>query len=194
MVKTFCYTTAEVIKNHNFLYSSKLATSSTITALVCRRYVCDFWHSHSTGMQTVRLRLLAQSQHWYADGTFKTVPPLFTQLYTIHGIFNNNIVPLIFALMSEKTEESYRMLLSKLKQLQPSLRPISVMTDFETATVKASSTSLLEYNIEVVFFISVSASTETFNQTVFNVDMKMMQILLCRCAIYKVLHLFQLKM
>ena len=29
------------------------------------------------------------------------------------------------------------MLLSKLKQLQPSLRPISVMTDFETATVKA---------------------------------------------------------
>ena len=48
------------------------------------------------------LRHLAQSQHWYADGTFKTVPPLFTQLYTIHGIFNNNIVPLVFVLMSEK--------------------------------------------------------------------------------------------
>lgn len=32
------------------------------------------------------LRMLAQSRHWFADGTFKTAPPLFEQLYTIHGI------------------------------------------------------------------------------------------------------------
>lgn len=31
------------------------------------------------------LQLLSQSRHWYADGTFKTAPMLFEQLYTIHG-------------------------------------------------------------------------------------------------------------
>jgi hypothetical protein len=48
------------------------------------------------------LQLLARSQHWYADGTFKTVPPLFAQLYTIHGLIQSNIVPAVFVLMSEK--------------------------------------------------------------------------------------------
>ena len=28
---------------------------------------------------------LAQSPFWIMDGTFKTVPTIFTQLYTIHG-------------------------------------------------------------------------------------------------------------
>lgn len=32
------------------------------------------------------MRLLSQSRHWYADGTFKVVPQLFGQLYTVHGI------------------------------------------------------------------------------------------------------------
>ncbi|KAL3885419.1 hypothetical protein ACJMK2_025482 [Sinanodonta woodiana] len=50
-----------------------------------------------------------KQQHWYADGTFKTVPSLFAQLYTIHGLINNSIVPAVFVSRSEKTEESYRM-------------------------------------------------------------------------------------
>ena len=32
------------------------------------------------------MQMLSQSQHWYGDGTFKTVPLLFEQMYTIHGI------------------------------------------------------------------------------------------------------------
>ena len=98
------------------------------------------------------LQLLARSQHWYADGTFKTVPPLFAQLYTIHGLINNNIVPAVFVLMSEKTEESYRMVFSKLKQLEPSMRPISVMTDFETATVKAFQHEFIGIQLRGCFF------------------------------------------
>ncbi|KAL3891796.1 hypothetical protein ACJMK2_004043 [Sinanodonta woodiana] len=66
----------------------------------------------------------ARSHHWYVDGTFKTVPPFFAHLYTIHGLINNNIVPAIFV----------SNVFSKLKQLEPSMKSISVMTDFETAT------------------------------------------------------------
>ncbi len=32
------------------------------------------------------LQALSQSEHWYADGTFKCCPTLFSQLFTIHGV------------------------------------------------------------------------------------------------------------
>lgn len=35
------------------------------------------------------LDLVRRSNHWHGDGTFKTVPPLFEQLYTIHGLEDN---------------------------------------------------------------------------------------------------------
>ncbi|KAL3862811.1 hypothetical protein ACJMK2_008757, partial [Sinanodonta woodiana] len=100
----------------------------------------------------VNLQLLARSQHWYADGTFKTVSPLFAQLYTIHGYINNNTVPAVCVLMSEKTEESYRMVFRKLKQLKPSIRPISAMTDLETATAKAFHHEFIEIQLRGCFF------------------------------------------
>ncbi len=42
-----------------------------------------------------------------ADGTFSSVPHLFTQLYTMHGFVGNKCVPLIFALLPSKTEADY---------------------------------------------------------------------------------------
>lgn len=45
------------------------------------------------------------------DGTFKTVPRLFYQLYTFHGVkkIGDRVVsfPFAYALMSSKTEEAY---------------------------------------------------------------------------------------
>ena len=64
---------------------------------------------------TSNINLLAMSQHWYADGTFKVVPPLFEQLYTIHGLQDNVAVPLIYALLPNKTEETYLTLLREIK-------------------------------------------------------------------------------
>ena len=32
------------------------------------------------------LQFLADSEHWYADGTFKVYPEIFFQMYTIHGL------------------------------------------------------------------------------------------------------------
>ena len=83
------------------------------------------------------LQLISQSNHWYADGTFKTVPLLFHQLYTLHGLKQKGSLPLVFELLPDKTEETYITFLQELKNLEPMCAPISVTIDFEKAMMKA---------------------------------------------------------
>ncbi|XP_050516064.1 uncharacterized protein LOC126890938 [Diabrotica virgifera virgifera] len=49
------------------------------------------------------LHLLAQSHEWFADGTFSTAPAMFQQVYTIHATKSNAVVPLVYALLPNKT-------------------------------------------------------------------------------------------
>jgi hypothetical protein len=44
------------------------------------------------------LRALTTTGHWFADGTFKTAPELFYQIYTIHALVDN-ILPFVYALL-----------------------------------------------------------------------------------------------
>ena len=41
------------------------------------------------------MELLAKCPHWFGDGTFKTVSPMFCQLYTLHGLIGDSTVPLV---------------------------------------------------------------------------------------------------
>ena len=42
------------------------------------------------------LELLGLYRHWFCDGTFKIVPELFYQLFTIHLLVNDKTVPCLF--------------------------------------------------------------------------------------------------
>lgn len=53
------------------------------------------------------LQQLSNAEVWLSDGTFKIAPPLFTQLYTVHGLVNNTVVPLVYALLPNRTVNSY---------------------------------------------------------------------------------------
>lgn len=115
---------------------------------------------------TRNLELMDNCENWYADGTFKVSPMIFQQvfkcvlfilkifnncanlidpflntfnqqLYTIHAVRQNNVIPLVFALLPDKTEMSYTRMLEALKNLRPSLNPKSIMTDFERAAKNA---------------------------------------------------------
>lgn len=50
------------------------------------------------------LRYLQKAKYWIMNGTFKTVPTVFRQMYTIHtdvdSDSNFRVVPLVYALMS----------------------------------------------------------------------------------------------
>lgn len=43
----------------------------------------------------------------YMDGTFWAVPRIFTQLYTIHALYNNQMIAFIYALLPNKTMDTY---------------------------------------------------------------------------------------
>ena len=98
------------------------------------------------------LQLLAQCRNWFSDGTFKVVPPLFDQLYTIHAIQHNKVTPFVFILMPNRRESSYERVFEALKNLEPSLNPDSIMTDFERAAMNAFNSSFPSSNQRGCFF------------------------------------------
>ncbi|XP_029053857.1 uncharacterized protein LOC114881283 [Osmia bicornis bicornis] len=91
------------------------------------------------------LKHLAGAKYWLMDGTFNTVPLLFKQLYTIHtsvgGSENSVSVPLLYALMTNKSEELYSRLFQELNDWADEnkipLRPDFILTDFEKSSINA---------------------------------------------------------
>lgn len=80
---------------------------------------------------------LARCNIWQCDGTFKTVPHLFTQLYSIHGHVDGKSVPLVFALLPGKTKKLYKKLMSVIKQGRE-MDPEIIISDFEQAFIGAA--------------------------------------------------------
>ena len=82
------------------------------------------------------LRFLSECDHWYGDETFKVCPDLFFQLYTIHGQQNGNIYPCVFALLPNKTANTYvRFFQEVFNRLDN--QPADILVDFERAAINA---------------------------------------------------------
>ena len=74
--------------------------------------------------------------HLLLDGTFKTAPNLFTQLVTIHGLFDDGWrMPLAYGLLPGKTQHHYEALLAEIASFR--VEPQSVMSDYERALMNA---------------------------------------------------------
>ena len=53
------------------------------------------------------LNILANASNIHADGTFKVAPLLFTQLYTIFANYNGVVVPVVYMLLPDKSQNTY---------------------------------------------------------------------------------------
>lgn len=88
------------------------------------------------------LKLLAEAKCWLMDGTFEVVPSIMRQLFSIHGLIGNEIVPLIFCIMSSKSKEAYTEMFYELCRVacefNISLNPLRFVSDFEKASVAAA--------------------------------------------------------
>lgn len=100
------------------------------------------------------IRVLKESPIWIMDGTFQCCPVLFAQLYSIHGIvgdagYNTKTVPLVYALLSSKSQGCYTHFFEQLKCYADSLNenilaPNLVMTDFEVAVINSVRSVFIE--------------------------------------------------
>ena len=96
---------------------------------------------------------LARSDVWLADGTFKVVPTVFFQLYSIHFNFGSGINPAAcYCLLSNKTNESYGIVLHEIKRLVPLAAPKKILVDFERAAMTAFSEVFPEATITGCYF------------------------------------------
>jgi hypothetical protein len=96
---------------------------------------------------------LARAPLWLADGTFKVVPNLFFQLYSIHFQFVTGINPAaVYCLLPNKTRTTYDRVFRQLKLLIPTASPDVIMTDFETAAMSAFKDAFPDAQITGCYF------------------------------------------
>ena len=90
-----------------------------------------------------QIKALSEVDMVFADGTFKTCPSLFKQVYIIRGqLHNGQRLVLVFALLPNKLQSTYSFLLRKLRTLVMAQTGISwsprvIMTDFESGIMPA---------------------------------------------------------
>lgn len=83
------------------------------------------------------LNVLHQSDMWYADGTFKIAPPLFSQVYILLAKYLDGVHPLLYALLPDKRSQTYERLFQIIIDMKPDLKPVSIACDFEQAAINA---------------------------------------------------------
>lgn len=84
------------------------------------------------------------------DGTFKVAPKTktdkFSQLYVIGGLYKQHHLPLVYALLMDKAEETYSALFGGLSALMAEQEAVVktkvLITDFESGVLAAAATAL----------------------------------------------------
>lgn len=98
------------------------------------------------------LKILKRCPILQSDGTFDTVPLIFQQLYTVHGRYENNLIPLVYVLTTEKSKQAYSHVLEFLKSAKRGLNPSVMIIDFELAYIRAFEDSFPDCSIHGCYF------------------------------------------
>ena len=96
---------------------------------------------------------LSRADIWLADGTFKVMPYIFFQLYTIHFHFREGRNPAaIYALLCNKNRNTYRRMLDAVRQTVPGAEPKQILLDFEIAAMNEFCNAYPNTEIKGCFF------------------------------------------
>ena len=81
-------------------------------------------------------RFLSTAKVILVDGTFRSCPRDFCQIFSLHVIVLGKTFPLAFALLSNKCQDSYSSVMTFLK-INHNLNPNIIISDFEQSIVRA---------------------------------------------------------
>ena len=118
-------------------------TDIEIPQSLCKTYNGDNFLAYDSGADDPdrffifcspeNLKLLKENKHWCADGTFKVAPVLFYQIYVIHITIEGRAYPMLYALLQNKGQQTYRRMLDTILYLDNDIQPETIMCDFEKA-------------------------------------------------------------
>lgn len=79
-------------------------------------------------------KLAVASDNWYANWTFK-IAPLFLQVYIIPAKTFDGVIPILYALLTNKQQSTCTKMFEMLKDVEPTLNPTFIICNFEWAAV-----------------------------------------------------------
>ena len=82
------------------------------------------------------LQMLSEFSDWYADGTFDVSPTFFKQVYTIHVVVDYHAYPVLYALLPNKKQCTYKKFFRMVKS-SDAKSPLSINIDYEKAVMNA---------------------------------------------------------
>ena len=88
------------------------------------------------------LQLLKNTKAWLGDGTFKTAPPPFSQVFIIHAKWqdSHHTITCVYACLPNKKQRTYVAMLREIRRLVNDVAPESFGCDFEQALINAITT------------------------------------------------------
>lgn len=100
-----------------------------------------------------KLDALQNNSNWFMDGTFDSVPLIYTQLVTLHALVDGISIPCVYALLPDKTQATYTRMLRELRNIPGiNLQPQTVLIDFEVAEKNALEAVFPGVSVKGCFF------------------------------------------
>ncbi|CAF3984236.1 unnamed protein product, partial [Rotaria sp. Silwood1] len=96
--------------------------------------------------------ILASSTEFLVDGTFDIVPDIFYQLYVIHAVHREHVIPVVFCLLRRKNATTYQEMINKILEFAPAWNPQTIMLDFEKAVLNVLSNSFPQVSLSGCYF------------------------------------------
>ena len=116
-----------VVREH----SPKTLAAIVIPAELHQTRVGENFLAHDSGPSDEERFFLFTTDYYFIQ--------LFYQAFTIHGILNNHMLPLVFILLTRKTEAIYARALTEMKEINPCFSPTVITVNFQTASINAFS-------------------------------------------------------
>lgn len=100
---------------------------------------------------------MSYCSRWHADGTFRTRPLLFAQIYIIFGYFDGFLIPCMYCLTSNQKQSTYEKIFNHLislgsSRLNISYCPEALICDFELGSINTATALFPNISITACFF------------------------------------------
>lgn len=80
---------------------------------------------------------IGRVQKIYVDGTFSLAPSLFSQVFVIMAERGGFVIPILYALLPNKQEETYDRMIQMIQNAWPEFSPHAISMDYELAVINA---------------------------------------------------------